>query len=71
MWRDEYVVENPRETAKAPLFVIWLVARVALSSRASAAAARYLPIRKRGVMEVRHAYPFTLRIAEVRECQTT
>lgn len=33
--RDHYVVENPRETVKAPLFAVWLVARVAFSSRSA------------------------------------
>ncbi len=39
-WRDEYVVENPQQSEKAPLFVAWLVARVALSSRAAPAVGR-------------------------------
>lgn len=40
LWRDEYLVDNAPESAKAPLFVAWLVARVALSSGAEPAAKR-------------------------------
>jgi hypothetical protein len=39
-WRDEYVVENRQQTEKSPLFVAWLVARVALSSRPEPATGR-------------------------------